>query len=85
MKLKDVMNEVRRAATPQRAALPLDLAPVREAAAAFQINPFTVWKLIRQGKLRAYGRAGSIRVSLADLMPEYAPHKRPRKPTGENA
>jgi hypothetical protein len=52
---------------------PADLVPVQEAAARAGLNPFTVWKLIRQGKVRACGRPGALRVSVGDLLPEYTP------------
>jgi hypothetical protein len=52
---------------------PTDLVPVAEAAMRAHLNPFTVWKLIRLGKVRAYGRPGSLRVSVTDLLPEYTP------------
>ena len=56
---------------------PADLCSVREAALRARMNEFTIWKLIRQGKLRAYGRPGALRVSLDDLLPEYTPKGKP--------
>jgi hypothetical protein len=49
------------------------LISVREAAMRAQMNEFTLWKLIRQGKLKAYGRPGALRVSLSDLLAPYDP------------
>jgi hypothetical protein len=37
------------------------------------MNEFTVWKLIRQGKLQAYGRRGALRVSVDELLAPYEP------------
>ena len=60
-------------ATLRNAIRPTDLCSVRDAAARARMNEFTVWKLIRQGKLRAYGRPGSLRVSLDELLAPYEP------------
>jgi hypothetical protein len=49
------------------------LFSVREAAMRAHMNEFTLWKLIRQGKLKAYGRPGALRVSLGDLLAPYDP------------
>jgi hypothetical protein len=59
--------------TLRRSARPLDLCSVSEAAARARLNPFTVWKWIREGHIKAYGRPGSLRVSVADLLPEFQP------------
>ena len=64
-------------ATLRNTLRPADLCSVREAAMRARMNEFTIWKLIRQGKLRAYGRPGALRVSLDDLLPEYTPKGKP--------
>ncbi len=63
-------------ATMRRTTRPSDLCSVPEAATRARMNPFTIWKLIRQGKLRAYGTPGRLRVCVADLLPEYEPKGR---------
>ena len=55
---------------------PADLCSVRDAAARARMNEFTIWKLIRQRKLRAYGRPGSLRVSVDDLLRPYEPKEK---------
>ena len=67
MEIREAENILRRLARPT------DLVPVSEAAVRARLNPFTIWKLIRNGTVRAYGRRGSLRVSLAELLPEYKP------------
>jgi Helix-turn-helix domain len=52
---------------------PADLCSVRDAAVRARMSEFTVWKLIRQGKLRAFGRPGALRVSVDDLLAPYQP------------
>jgi hypothetical protein len=59
--------------TLRNAIRPFDLCSVREAALRARMNEFTVWKLIRQGKLKAYGRPGALRVSVDDLLPLHEP------------
>jgi len=59
----------------RRTTRPTDLVSVTEAAARARLNPFTVWKMIRQGKILAYGRPGALRICVADLLPEYRPQK----------
>ncbi|MEO8595520.1 MAG: helix-turn-helix domain-containing protein [Candidatus Solibacter sp.] len=59
---------------------PSDLYSVAEAALRARVNPFTIWKWIRQGRIKAYGSAGCLRVSLADLLPTYKPKKKARAP-----
>ena len=49
------------------------LLPVRMAAVAADINPYTVWKLIRTGRVRAYGRPRALRVALEDLLQPHSP------------
>ena len=43
---------------------------VMEAAAIARMCPKTLHKLIRQGKIRAFGRRGATRVLLSDILPE---------------
>ena len=64
------------ASTLRNAVRPSNLCSVREAALRARMNEFTVWKLIRQGKLRAYGRPGALRVSVDDLLAPYEPKKK---------
>jgi excisionase family DNA binding protein len=47
----------------------LNLLRVREAAFAAQMHPDTVRRWIREGRLRGYGRRGTYRVALEDLLP----------------
>jgi hypothetical protein len=67
MELKQAQNALRRAVRPS------DLCPVTEAAVRARINPYTIWKWIRQGRIKAYGSHGCLRVCVADLLPEYSP------------
>jgi hypothetical protein len=62
--------------TLRNAIRPTDLCSVRDAALRARMNEFTVWKLIRQGKLRAYGRPGALRVSVDDLLTPYKPKEK---------
>jgi hypothetical protein len=48
---------------------------VTEAAARTRLNPFTIWRWIREGSIKAYGRPGCLRVSIADLLPEFDPKR----------
>jgi hypothetical protein len=57
----------------RRANRPSDLCSISEAALRTRLNPFTIWRWIREGKISAYGRPGCLRVSVADLLPEYDP------------
>jgi hypothetical protein len=43
---------------------------VMEAAAIARMCPKTLHRLIREGKIRAFGRRGATRVLLADILPE---------------
>jgi hypothetical protein len=56
---------------PQR--LPLDLHPVPIAAAIAKMHVKSVYRLIRAGKIRCFGRRGSYRVSVSDLLPVVEP------------
>jgi hypothetical protein len=58
---------------------PTDLLTVQDAALVVRMHPGAIWRLIRQGKLRAYGRPRALRVSLADLLPVYDPNVGTRK------
>jgi excisionase family DNA binding protein len=51
--------------------LPPELCSVRTAACALGLSSRTIWRWIRQGKLRAWGRRGAIRVLLAEVLPAY--------------
>jgi hypothetical protein len=53
--------------------MPLDPYPIAEAAALATMNPFTVWRWIRAGRVAAYGVRGSRRFSLSAILPEYEP------------
>lgn len=63
MNLPQVFNAIR----------PSDLCSVRDAALRARMNEFTIWKMIRQRKLKAYGRPGALRVSIDDLLRPYEP------------
>ena len=43
---------------------------VTDAAAVARMNPETLHRLIREGKIRAFGRRHATRVLLADVLPE---------------
>jgi hypothetical protein len=62
-------------ATLRRATRPSELCSISEAALRARLNPFTIWRWIREGKIPAYGRPGYLRVSVADLLPDYDPSK----------
>lgn len=47
----------------------LDLLPVRDAALAARMHPDTIRRWIREGRLPAYGRPGTYRVNMSDLLP----------------
>jgi hypothetical protein len=64
---------LRVARTPAPATRPCDLYSVAEAAAMARMDKRSVWRLIRTGKLRAYGWRGALRVSIDDLLKEYVP------------
>jgi hypothetical protein len=59
--------------TLRRTIRPSDLCSIPEAAARTRLNPFTIWRWIREGHIQAYGRPGCLRVSVADLLPEFEP------------
>jgi hypothetical protein len=67
------MDVKQAASTLRNVVRPYDLCSVREAALRARMNEFTVWKLIRQGKLQAYGRRGALRVSVDELLAPYEP------------
>jgi hypothetical protein len=43
---------------------------VNDAAAVARMNPKTIHRLIREGKIRAFGRRHATRVLLADVLQE---------------
>jgi excisionase family DNA binding protein len=43
------------------------LIPVPEAAAALRVNPETLYRWVRAGRIPAYGAHGCMRVSLAEI------------------
>jgi len=47
----------------------LDLMRIRTAAHFSQIHPDTIRRWIREGRIPAYGRPGTYRVNLKDLLP----------------
>jgi hypothetical protein len=57
--------------TLRNAIRPTDLCSVRDAAALSRMNEFTIWKLVREGKLKAYGRRGALRISVDELLAPY--------------
>jgi hypothetical protein len=67
--------DVKAAAATLRRVRPTDLCPVAEASMRARLNPFTVWKWTREGRIQAYGRPGSLRVSVGDLLPEHHPQE----------
>ena len=54
----------------RREPVPSGFMSVMEAAAIARMCPKTLHKLIRQGKIRAFGRRGATRVLLSDILPE---------------
>lgn len=46
---------------------------VPRAARLACVSPWSVWRMIRQGRLRAFGRVGMYRILLTDLLPEVQP------------
>lgn len=65
--LRQAIRTVRRI-KPARTNL-MDLWPVRDAAAAARIHEDTIRRWIREGRIPAYGRPGTYRVNLKDLLP----------------
>jgi excisionase family DNA binding protein len=53
---------------PAPARLPRDLYPVAEAARVAGCHPRTIYRAIRRGDVRAYGRPRCWRVSLAEVL-----------------
>jgi Helix-turn-helix domain len=53
----------------QPTRLPLDLHPVRIAAAITKMHVKSIYRLMRAGKVRCFGRRGCYRVSVSDLLP----------------
>jgi hypothetical protein len=45
------------------------LLPVREASLIAGLHAGSVWRMIREGRVLAYGRRGMLRVRLSDLLP----------------
>ena len=56
---------------------PVELMKISEAALVLGVNDETLRRRIRQGKLRAWGARGTMRVRLSDLLPEYRSQKSP--------
>jgi hypothetical protein len=66
--------DMKEARTTLRSSIrPSELCSVQEAAVRARINVFTIWRWIRERRIRAYGRPGCLRVCVADLLPEYNP------------
>lgn len=40
---------------------------LREAAAFFHVNPATIWRRVRAGKLKAVKRRGELRISVSEV------------------
>jgi hypothetical protein len=51
-----------------RSGTPL-LMRITRAAAVCDLHPDVIWRWIRSGRVRAFGRPGSYRVCIQDLMP----------------
>ena len=49
---------------------PHELVKIAEGAEICYLNAQTIRRWIRQGRIKGYGWRGSIRVRLADLLPE---------------
>jgi hypothetical protein len=52
------------------------LVSIVEAADRAQMNPQSIWRLIRRGELRAFGRRGALRVSMEELLPQHQPNRK---------
>jgi hypothetical protein len=59
---------------PDATPRPTDLFPVSEAALMTRTNQFTIWKWIREGRIKAYGFKGGLKVSLSEILPVYDPN-----------
>ena len=49
---------------------PSELAKISEAAYMCDLNAQSIRRWIREGRIKAYGWKGSLRVRLSDLLPE---------------
>jgi transposase len=49
---------------------PYELMKIREAAEMADLNPQSIRRWIREGRIKAYGWKGSLRVRVTDLLPE---------------
>ncbi len=52
----------------EEAGLPRDLVSITDAAQASGLNVRTIWRKIREGKLRAFGTRKCYRISLGELL-----------------
>lgn len=55
--------------------IPDDLRPIPVAAVLADLQVKSVYRLVEQGKLPAYGRRGALRVSMHDLLPPVEPRR----------
>jgi excisionase family DNA binding protein len=53
--------------------VPVNLVTVREAAIIARVNERTIWRMIRLGRIPAWGTRRCYRVSVIHLLPEVKP------------
>lgn len=53
--------------------VPSDLVSVPQAALMARVSPRTIWKLIRTGRIPAWGPPKCYRVSISQLLPRVEP------------
>jgi hypothetical protein len=53
---------------------PFNLTSVTTAASIVHLHPKSIYRMISEGRLKAYGRPGYYRVNLSDLLPNVEPN-----------
>jgi hypothetical protein len=53
--------------------IPLDLVSIPQAAFMAGLHPNSLYRMIRRGNLRAFGRRGFLRISLRELLAPRTP------------
>ena len=67
---KEEIREAKAAVQKLKPPQPHELAKIAEAAYFCGLNAQTIRRWIREGRIKAYGWKGSLRVRLSDLSPE---------------